>query len=206
MHTGKLSNATFILFGTTCAILKDGLNSQRTEVGTERTDNADVIGYELNARKYKLLKDDTKKIIFRINPRALNEMQLALVSIPAGGALVELLVEAKAQTDDDVIYEPFVLAAPPTPPPAPIIIKAGYEPLPEGTRIEMCFDIDKQKATWYPASVTKSHQLQDSGKVFTELSWDDKSCADDPEVEGQALRSDVAAPAMATAYCARTRC
>ena len=52
MHTGKLSNATFILFGNTCAILKDGLNSQLTEVGTERTDNADVIGYEPNARKY----------------------------------------------------------------------------------------------------------------------------------------------------------
>ena len=68
-----------------------------------------------------------------------------------------------------MIYEPFVLAAPPTPPPAPIIIKAGYEPLPEGTRIEMCFDIDKQKATWYPASVTKSHARFRQGLHRAEL-------------------------------------
>ena len=50
-HTGKPSDVTFIVFGTMCAILKDGLNSQRTEVGTERTDNADIIGYEPNGRE-----------------------------------------------------------------------------------------------------------------------------------------------------------
>jgi hypothetical protein len=112
-HTGKPADVTFILFGTTCAILKDGLNSQRTEVGTERTDNADIIGYEPNARKFKLWKDATKRIIFRTNPRPLNEMQLALRGIPAGGAAVE----AEAQTDADVEYAPLVLAAPPMPPP-----------------------------------------------------------------------------------------
>jgi hypothetical protein len=179
-HTGKPSNATFILFGTTCAILKDGLNSQRTEVGTERTDNADIIGYEPNARKFKLWKDDTKRIIFRVNPRPLNEMQLALRGIPAGGTAVE----AEAQTDDDVEYAPLVLAAPPMPPPTPIVVKAGYEPLPDGTRLEMCFDTDKNKATWFPATVIKSH-MQESGKVFTELSWDDKSWADDPKWKGK---------------------
>ena len=77
-----------------------------------------------------------------------------------------------------------MLAAPPKPPPAPIVIQAGYEPLPDGTRLEMCFDTDKQKPTWFPATVTKSHK-QESGKVFTELSWDDKSWADDPKWKGK---------------------
>jgi hypothetical protein len=179
-HTGKPADVTFILFGTTCAILKDGLSSQRTEVGTERTDNADIIGYEPNARKYKLWKDDTKRIIFRVNPRPLNEMTLALMGIPAGGTAVE----AEVQTDNDMEYAPLVLAAPPMPPPTPIVVKAGYEPLPDGTRLEMCFDIDKNKATWFPATVIKSHK-QESGKVFTELSWDDKSWADDPKWKGK---------------------
>ena len=179
-HTDKPSDATFILFGTTCAILKDGLNSQRTEVGTERTDNADVIGFEPNARKYKLWKDDTKRIIYRIHPRPLNEMQLALVGIPAGGALIE----AEAQTDDDVAFAPLVHAAPPSPPPAPIVIRAGFEPLPEGTRIEMCFDTGKKETTWYPATVTES-KVQDNGKVLTALAWDDASWADDPKWKGK---------------------
>jgi len=73
---------------------------------------------------------------------------------------------------------------PPMPPPTPIVVKAGYEPLPDGTRLEMCFDIDKNKATWFPATVIKSHK-QESGKVFTELSWDDKSWADDPKWKGK---------------------
>ena len=175
-HTGKPSDVTFIVFGTMCAILKDGLNSQRTEVGTERTDNADIIGYEPNGRKFKLWNNDTKRIIFRINPRPLNEMQLALTGIPAGGALVD----TEAQTDDDVAFAPLVLAAPPQPPPTPIVIKAGYEPLPEGTRIEMCFDTGKKETTWYPATITES-KVQDNGKVLTALAWDDASWADDPK-------------------------
>jgi hypothetical protein len=48
----------------------------------------------------------------------------------------------------------------------------------------MCFDTDKNKTTWFPATVTKSHK-QESGKVFTELSWDDKSWADDPKWKGK---------------------
>jgi hypothetical protein len=107
-------------------------------------------------------------------------MPLALMGISAGGTAVE----AEAQTDIDVEYAPLVLAAPPMPPPTPIIVKAGYEPLPDGTRLEMCFDIDKNKATWFPATVIKSH-MQESGKVFTELSWDDKSWANDPKWKGK---------------------
>ena len=117
------------------------MNSQRTEVGTERTDNADIIGFDPNARKFALWKSDTQRIIHRANPRPLNELQLALTGIPASGTAIE----AEVQTDDDVAYEPLVLAAPPKPPPAPTIIKAGYEPLPNGTRLEMCFDVDKQR-------------------------------------------------------------
>ena len=178
-HTGKPSDITFTIFGTTCAVLKDGLNSQRTEVGTERTDNADIIGYEPNGRKFILWKSDTQRIIHRANPRPLNEMQLALTGIPSGGTMVE----AEAQTDD-ATYAPLVLAAPPTPPQAPIIIKAGYEPLPEGTRIEMCFDTGKKETTWYPATVTES-KVQDNGKVLTALAWDDASWADDPKWKGK---------------------
>ena len=77
-----------------------------------------------------------------------------------------------------------MLATPPTPPQAPIIIKAGYEPLPEGTRIEMCFDTGKKETTWYPATVTES-KVQDNGKVLTALAWDDASWADDPKWKGK---------------------
>ena len=179
-HTGKPSDITFTIFGTTCAILKDGLNSQRTEVGTERTDNADIIGYEPNGHKFILWSSDTQRIIHRANPRPLNEMQLALTGIPASGTATE----AEAQTDDDATYAPLVLAAPPMPPPAPIVIKAGYEPLPDGTRIEMCFDTGKKATTWYPGTVTES-KVQDNGRVHTAITWDDPSWADDPKWKGK---------------------
>ena len=149
-------------------------------MGTERKDNADIIGYEPNGRKFILWKGDTQRIIHRANPRPLNEMQLALTGIPSGGTVVE----AEAQTDDDVTFAPLVLAAPPAPPQAPIVIKAGYEPLPEGTRIEMCFDTGKKETTWYPATVTESKE-QDNGKVLTALAWDDSSWADDPKWKGK---------------------
>ena len=182
-HHGAPSDVVHYIFGTLCSVLKDGHNSQRAPVGSaERTDNAVLIGFEPLARKRMLLKVDSQQVIYRKDVQPLNEMVLALVGIPSGGDLAS----TATQTDDPTgtPYAPLVLAAPPVPPPATIVIKAGFEPLPAGTRLEMCFDVDKHKPTWYPATVTLSH-VQESGKVFTELDWDDKSWANDPKWAGK---------------------
>ena len=85
------------------------------------------------ARKRMLLKVDTQKIIFRKDVQPLNEMVLALVGIPSGGDLASTAV----QTNGPV--EPAPLLVPVQPVPAPIIIRAAYDPIPNGTVIEMGF-------------------------------------------------------------------
>ena len=76
-HHAAPSDVTHYIFGTLCAVLKDGHNSQRAPVGSaERTDNAILIGYEPLARKRMLLKVDTQQIIYRKDVQPLNEMAL----------------------------------------------------------------------------------------------------------------------------------
>ena len=67
--------------------------------------------------------------------------------------------------------------------PAPKLIP-GYDPIPDGTCLEVGFKDDEGATVYYSATVKKSHPQQ-SGKVLTEFQWDDSSCADDPKWRGR---------------------
>ena len=182
-HHGAPSDVVHFIFGTLCSVLKDGHNSQRAPVGSaERTDNALLIGYESLARKHMLLKVDTQQIIYRKDVQPLNEMVLALVGIPSGGDLATTAV----QTDDP--GEPAPLLAPVLPlqpVPAPIVIRAAYDPIPNGTKIEMGFHDTKSGELRYYGATVRGSTVLPTGKCMTDLAWDDPSWDEDKRWQGK---------------------
>ena len=182
-HHAAPSDVTHYIFGTLCAVLKDGHNSQRAPVGSaERTDNALLIGYESLARKHMLLKVDTQQIIYRKDVQPLNEMVLALVGIPSGGDLATTAV----QTDDP--GEPAPLLAPVLPlqpVPAPIVIRAAYDPIPNGTKLEMGFHDTKSGELRYYGATVRGSTVLPTGKCMTDLAWDDPSWDEDKRWQGK---------------------
>jgi hypothetical protein len=84
-------------------------------------------------------------------------MVLALVGIPSGGDLATTAV----QTDDPGELAPLLAPVQPVQPvPAPIIIRAAYDPIPNGTKIEMGFhDTKSGELRYYEATVRGSTVL-----------------------------------------------
>ncbi|KOO30772.1 polyprotein [Chrysochromulina tobinii] len=182
-HHAAPSDVTHYIFGTLCAVLKDGHNSQRAPVGSaERTDNALLIGYESLARKHMLLKVDTQQIIYRKDVQPLNEMVLALVGIPSGGDLATTAM----QTDDPAELAPLLAPVQPVQPvPAPIVIRAAYDPIPNGTKLEMGFHDTKSGELRYYGATVRGSTVLPTGKCMTDLAWDDPSWDEDKRWQGK---------------------
>ena len=149
-HTGRPSDFSShppYLFGIDCTTLID--SKEREGLGAQRYDECELVGMTAN-NKYILLKKATGHRITRRDIIPTGELEVALRGIPAPCVTAEV----QSQTDESDLA---ATAPPLPPPPAPVKVVAGYEPVPDGTAIEMGFKDDKGALVFHRGSVAASH-------------------------------------------------
>ena len=172
-HTGRPNDFTShppLIFGVRCNVLIE--REKRDGIGAQRYEECEVVGMTLE-NKYVLRKLDTGRRIVRRTVDPIDELELAQRGLPS---IVEV-EDAEVQTD----VADFVSSVPPAP---PLKIVAGYEPLPDGTKLEVGFKDATGAIVFYPGVVKASHPQTD-GRVLTEFTWDDPAWADDPQWKGR---------------------
>ena len=179
VHTGRPSDFSthpFYVFGVRVNILIQ--REKRDGLGAQRYDEGVLVGVSSNM-KYMVYKPSTGVIVLRRDVDPIGEMQLALRGIPAGSTVAD----AGAQTEC-ADFEELERVQPRAPLPPPVRVVAGYAPIPDDTRLELAFKGDDGVAIFYPGRVVKSFP-QESGKVLTEIAWDDLTWKDDPLWKGR---------------------
>ena len=182
IHVGKPVDVTVhppYSFGIDINVLVD--KAARGGLAADRFEQCELVGLSASVdSQYVVLRSSTRTVVLRRDVQPIGELQLAMQGIPSGGTAVD----AEVQVDVEDLPE-LPLPLPAAPPPAPSVkLVPGYDPLPDGTPLELGFKDEHGATVFYGGKIAKSHR-QPSGKIFTEIVWDDAAWADDPQWKGR---------------------
>ena len=179
IHTGRPSDFSGhppLLFGCRVNLLIE--KSKRDGMGAQRYEEGEVVGMTA-AGKYSIWKPATRTTVLRRDAEPIGELAMALRGVPSSAGSADI----ETQTDD-ADFPPLTIPAPLAPSAPSLKVTAGYDPLPDGTRLEVGFKGADGSTVFY-AGVVKASHPQTGGKVFTEFTWDDPASANDPAWKGR---------------------